>query len=65
MVYDKKRLSKSISKTVHVSRWKRDINGDKVYSKGESKKPILEFVSIQRSDTKEWAIPGVSTCFFY
>lgn len=24
----------------------------------DSKKPILRFVSIQRKDTKEWAIPG-------
>ncbi len=24
-----------------------------------SKKPILQFVSIQRKDTQEWAIPGV------
>ena len=26
----------------------------------ESGKPVLEFISIQRSDNKEWALPGVS-----
>jgi len=25
----------------------------------ETKKPILQFVSIKRLDTNEWAIPGV------
>ena len=39
-----------------VTRWKRDANGKKV--KHESGKYILEFVCIQRRDTKEWAIPG-------
>jgi hypothetical protein len=23
-------------------------------------KPVLEFVAIQRHDTKQWALPGVS-----
>jgi len=41
-----------------VTRWKRDGKGAIVHHTGESKKPILEFVSIQRGDTKEWAIPG-------
>lgn len=39
-----------------VTRWKRDASGKVV--KHSSGKPILEFVSIQRCDTKEWAIPG-------
>jgi len=43
-----------------VTRWKRDDKGAKVFytSPKGVKKPILEFVSIQRGDTKEWAIPG-------
>jgi len=39
-----------------VTRWKRDAKGEKVLH--ADKKPILEFVAIQRGDTKEWAIPG-------
>lgn len=41
-----------------VTRWKRDENGDVITDK-LSNKPILQFVSIQRHDTKQWAIPGV------
>jgi len=41
-----------------VTRWKRDAKGAIVYTEGAGKKPILEFVSIQRGDTNEWAIPG-------
>lgn len=40
-----------------VTRWKRDSNGEIVKNE-DSGKPILQFVSIQRRDTKEWAIPG-------
>ena len=40
-----------------VTRWKRDSGGE-VVKDPESGKPILQFVSIQRRDTKEWAIPG-------
>lgn len=40
-----------------VSRWKLDDKGKKVKDP-ESKKPILQFVAIQRSDTNDWAIPG-------
>ncbi|XP_065663840.1 ADP-ribose pyrophosphatase, mitochondrial isoform X5 [Hydra vulgaris] len=40
-----------------VTRWKRDSNG-KIERHKDNNKPILEFVSIQRSDTHEWAIPG-------
>ena len=40
-----------------VTRWKRDERGKIWYNK-ESKKPVLQFVSIQRRDTGEWAIPG-------
>jgi len=41
-----------------VTRWKRDEKGQIVRHSGEGKKAILEFVSIQRGDTHEWAIPG-------
>lgn len=41
-----------------VTRWKRDASGQIMRHDGLGKKPILEFVSIQRGDTKEWAIPG-------
>lgn len=40
-----------------VSRWKLDDKGKKVKDPN-SKKPILQFVAIQRADTNEWAIPG-------
>jgi len=40
-----------------VTRWLRDENGKKVLD-AVSKKHILQFVSIQRLDTSEWAIPG-------
>lgn len=45
------------------SSWKRDGNGSIVYRRLNSSdrtKPVLEFVSIQRRDTKQWALPGVS-----
>jgi len=40
-----------------VTRWKRTENGH-VLKHQESERPILQFVSIQRRDTGEWAIPG-------
>ncbi|RNA15805.1 ADP-ribose mitochondrial-like [Brachionus plicatilis] len=40
-----------------VTRWKRDEQGNKVFD-AETNKPILQFVSIRRLDTNEWAIPG-------
>lgn len=40
-----------------VTRWKRNSDGYKVYH-SETKKPVLQFVAIQRSDTGEWALPG-------
>ncbi|XP_023932559.1 ADP-ribose pyrophosphatase, mitochondrial-like [Lingula anatina] len=40
-----------------VTRWKRDKNGSKVIHP-TTKKPILQFVAIQRKDSGEWAIPG-------
>lgn len=46
-----------------VTRWKLDDNGKKVKDPN-SKKFILQFVAIQRSDTNEWAIPGVSAHFY-
>jgi ADP-ribose pyrophosphatase len=40
-----------------VTRWKRGSSG-KVELHPDTKKPILQFVAIQRRDTGEWAIPG-------
>ncbi|RWS14515.1 ADP-ribose pyrophosphatase-like protein [Dinothrombium tinctorium] len=40
-----------------VTRWKRNDNGEKLFDK-ETNRPILQFVTIQRKDTHEWAIPG-------
>ncbi|XP_039289116.1 ADP-ribose pyrophosphatase, mitochondrial [Nilaparvata lugens] len=40
-----------------VTRWKKLENGEQVLDKG-SGKPYLQFVSIQRRDCGEWAIPG-------
>ena len=42
-----------------VTRWKRDENGEKVLNQATNL-PILQFVAVQRRDTKEWAIPGAS-----
>ncbi|XP_059176213.1 ADP-ribose pyrophosphatase, mitochondrial-like [Physella acuta] len=38
-----------------VTRWKRNEKGEKLQKDG---KYILEFVAVQRTDNKEWAIPG-------
>jgi len=40
-----------------VTRWKREENGD-IVKDSSTGKNILEFVSIQRKDNGEWAIPG-------
>lgn len=40
-----------------ITRWKKYDNKKKMLDL-VSKKPILQFVSIQRKDTQEWAIPG-------
>lgn len=40
-----------------VTRWKRDVNGEKIKNE-TSGLPVLQFVSIQRKDSLEWAIPG-------
>lgn len=40
-----------------VTRWKTESGGEKVLHT-QSRNPILQFVAIQRNDTKEWAIPG-------
>lgn len=40
-----------------LRRWKRDETGAIVLHPTD-KKPVLEFVSIQRTDTGEWATPG-------
>ena len=45
---------------MHVShRWKRDEQQEKVKDP-VTFLPVLQFIAIQRRDTKEWAIPGVS-----
>jgi len=41
-------------------RWKRDAKQEKVKDQ-DTTLPLLQFVAIQRRDTKEWAIPGVSS----
>lgn len=40
-----------------VTRWKRNDKGE-VEKDAETGKPILQFVSIKRKDTGEWALPG-------
>lgn len=41
-----------------IYRWKLDKNGS-IVKDSKTNKPILQFVAIQRTDTNEWAIPGV------
>ncbi|RMZ94618.1 ADP-ribose mitochondrial [Brachionus plicatilis] len=40
-----------------VTRWKLNPKG-MVEINAKSKKPILQFVAVERKDTKEWAVPG-------
>jgi ADP-ribose pyrophosphatase len=40
-----------------VTTWKHDEKG-KTVTDEVTKKPVLQFIAIQRRDTKEWAIPG-------
>lgn len=40
-----------------VTRWKRNATGTPEINK-DTKKPILQFVAIERRDSGEWAIPG-------
>ena len=43
-------------------RWKRDSRGLIIYHRRDDEdysKPVLEFVAIERRDTKQWALPGV------
>ena len=42
-----------------VTRWKRNENGE-IIKNSSTNRNILQFVGIERRDTKEWAIPGVS-----
>ena len=44
--------------TCIFARWLRDSHGKQVLD-SQTSLPILEFVSIQRKDSGEWAIPGV------
>ena len=48
-----------------VTRWKHATNSKEKIFHEVSKKPILQFVAIQRRDTKEWAIPGVNFLIFF
>ncbi|XP_075174666.1 ADP-ribose pyrophosphatase, mitochondrial isoform X3 [Anomaloglossus baeobatrachus] len=41
-----------------ITRWKRDAAGEKVLHP-DTGKPVLQFVSIQRKDCGQWAIPGI------
>ena len=36
--------------------WLRNDKGDVMYKDG---KPVLQFIAIKRSDTQQWALPGV------
>ena len=45
-----------------VTRWKKNEYNQPVVNP-KTGKPILQFVAIQRVDTNEWAIPGVSIIF--
>ena len=45
-----------------MTRWKIGEDGKPVYN-SKSGKRVLQFVSIARADTKQWAIPGVSGSF--
>jgi hypothetical protein len=40
-----------------ITRWKRDAGNKPVYMEG---KKVLEFVAVERTDSKQWALPGVS-----
>ncbi len=45
-----------------ISSWLRDKNGLIVRRRinaHDRLKPVLQFVAIQRRDTKQWALPGV------
>jgi len=45
-----------------ISSWLRDENGLIVHRRinaHDRLKPVLQFVAIQRRDTKQWALPGV------
>lgn len=45
-----------------LTRWLRNaMNGNKILDE-DTKKPILQFVAIERRRGNEWAIPGVSCC---
>jgi ADP-ribose pyrophosphatase len=48
-----------------LTRWLRDqVNGQKILNQ-DTKKPILQFVGIQRRNGNEWAIPGVSPLILF
>ena len=40
-----------------LTRWMRDEKGEYILENGKRQ---LEFVAVQRADTNQWAIPGVS-----
>lgn len=45
-------------------RWKVDEDGKRIVH-SVTNKPVLQFVSIQRSDSGEWALPGVSISIYF
>ena len=45
-----------------VTRWKTHPEGGIVHDEVSSR-PVLQFVSIQRRDTSEWALPGGKIAF--
>jgi hypothetical protein len=52
----------------NILSWKRDANGAIIYRRmnaHDRPKPVLEFVAIQRHDTKQWALPGVNYLYIY
>jgi hypothetical protein len=58
-----KQIILQLAKTLFLLyyRWKRDENNEIVI--GGDGKPVLQFVSVQRRDNGEWALPGVTFSF--
>ena len=63
VMFNERAVVSAVDNLVCVSvccRWKRDDKQEKVKDQ-VTYLPVLQFVAIQRRDTKEWAIPGVSS----
>jgi len=54
------KICQNKQKNLTFCRWKRDDKRNVIVQGG---KPVLQFIAIQRKDTKEWAIPGVRIYF--